>query len=48
MKCYEVQLYNPTTEKYYSYMELAHSSKEAKEKAKLKTNHKIVSAREIK
>lgn len=48
MKCYEVQSFNTKTETYYSYVEFALSSKEAKEKAKLKTINKIISAREIK
>lgn len=48
MKWYEVQLFNQEKNFYFSYMEIANSSKEAKEKAKTKTKHKIVSARIIK
>lgn len=47
MKCYEVLLFVEEKGFYYSYMEFAESSKHAKDKAKIKTNNKIISARVI-
>jgi len=48
MKTYEITLFNQDKNFYYSYMEFATSSKDAKQKAKEKTNHKIISARIMK
>jgi len=48
MKYYKVTLYSKHEDLRYSYLEIAKTSKEAKEKAKLKTNNQVISARVMK
>lgn len=48
MKCYRVTLYDNKKDLTFSYMEFAQTSKQAKAKARLKTDNQVISARAMK